>query len=132
MQMRRSFRRPGIRFVIRRNDLLGVPSQELAKRGDVQVVMLRSEARQVFLRQLEQSHRRPQTPAVLGMSRMFEIFLQMNKRAGGLDQAFKEIIVRGIGVQPKLLKNVVRFVIELFVPAAKEGAIKWVLRNVRR
>ena len=59
------------------------------------------------------------------MSRMFELLLQMNKSAGGLDQAF-EILRVGGGrclLEPDLLKNIVRLVVSLLVPAPKKSAI---------
>ena len=62
---------------------------------------------------------------------MFEPFLQMNEGAGRLDQALEKIRVAGFRFQPKLLENIVRFVIPLLVPALKKGAIKWMLRDVR-
>src|SRR5438552_18175211 len=37
------------------------------------------------------------------------------------------MVIVCIGVQPKLLENVVRFIIPLLVPALKKGAIKWML-----
>ena len=54
----------------------------------------------------------------------------MDKRAGGLNQSFKKIIVVTIAIEPNLLQHVVRFVVTLHVPAAKERAIKRVLRHV--
>jgi hypothetical protein len=59
------------------------------------------------------------------------MFLEMNEGARSLDEPFEKLVVIRIGVQPKLLENIVRFVIPLLVPALKKGAIKWVLRDVR-
>jgi len=56
---------------------------------------------------------------------MLEIFLEMNESACGLDQSFEKMVIVCTGVQPKLLENVVRFIIPLLVPALKKGAIKW-------
>ncbi len=61
---------------------------------------------------------------------MFEPLLQMNEGAGRLDQALKKIRVAGIGFQPKLLENIVRFIVMLLVPAPKKSAIKWVLCDI--
>jgi hypothetical protein len=58
--------------------------------------------------------------------------LEMDEGTGGLNQSFEEIVVVGVAVQPKLLEHVVRFVVTLLVPAAKECAIKWMLRDVAR
>ncbi len=65
------------------------------------------------------------------MGWMREIFLEMNEGARRLDEPFEKLVVIRIGVQPKLLEDIVRFVIPLFIPALKKGAIKWVLRDVR-
>jgi hypothetical protein len=62
--------------------------------------------------------------------RLLEIFLEMNERTCCLNQAFEKIVVIGIGVQPELLENIVRFVITLLVPAPKKSAIKWVLCDI--
>ena len=56
---------------------------------------------------------------------MLEIFLEMNESARGLYQSFEKMVVVCIGAQPKLLENIVRFIIPLLVPALKKRAIKW-------
>jgi len=56
---------------------------------------------------------------------MLEIFLEMNKGASGLDEPFEKMVILCIGIQPKLLENIVRFIISLLVPALKKGAIEW-------
>jgi hypothetical protein len=61
---------------------------------------------------------------------MFESLLQMNEGAGSLDQALEKIRVAGASFQPKLLENIVRFIITLLVPAQEKGAIKWMLCHV--
>ena len=61
---------------------------------------------------------------------MFEALLQMNESAGRLDQAFKKIGVAGVGFQPELLENIMRFIITLLVPALEKSAIKWMLCDV--
>ena len=63
---------------------------------------------------------------------MFEIFLEMNKGPGGLDESLEKIVVTRVRVQPQLLEDIVRFVVTLLVPALKVGAIKWVPRNFAR
>jgi hypothetical protein len=55
---------------------------------------------------------------------MFEIFLEMNERARGLDETLEEIGVARIRFQPKLFQDIVRFVVALFIPTTKEGTIK--------
>ena len=55
---------------------------------------------------------------------VLEMFLEMNESARGLDESFEKTVVVRIGVQPKLLENVVRLIILLLVPALKKRAIK--------
>lgn len=94
--------------------------------------MSRREARQVFFRQLKEFHGGTQTPAVFCVCWVFEIFLQMDERARSLNQSFEKIVVVAIAIEPNLLQNVVRLVVTLFVPAAKKGAIKRMVRHVAR
>ena len=56
---------------------------------------------------------------------MFELLLQMDKRACSLDQAFEILRVfrRDRIVEPDLFEDIVRFVITLFVPALKKRAV---------
>ena len=60
---------------------------------------------------------------MLSVRRMFEVLLQMNKRARRLDQSLEEIRVGRFTVEPKLFQDIVRFVILLFVPAMKKRAV---------
>lgn len=81
----------------------------------------------IFFGQFEQSHCRPQTAAVFRMGGVFEILLQMDKRPCRLDQSLEKIVVLGVGIQPEMLQNIMRFVVALLIPAAKVGAIKRML-----
>ena len=92
--------------------------------------MTRRETRQILFRQLKEFDRRPQPAAVFRVRRVLEILLQMNKRAGCLDQPLKKIIVRRVGVEPNLLQHIVRFVITLLIPATKIGAVKRMIRHL--
>jgi len=105
--------------------------QELTERGDIQSMMSRGEYRQVLFRELKQTHGWRQASAVFRVQWMFEPLLQMNEGARCLDQPFEEIRVARIRFfQPKLLENIVRFIITLLVPAVKKRAIKGVLCDV--
>ena len=92
--------------------------------------MARGEAGKIFLSQFEEFHRRPQLSAVLRVRRMFEVFLQMHERTRGLDQPLEKIIIRGLGVEPKMLQNIVRFIVTLIIPAAKVGSVKRMIGNL--
>ena len=109
--------------------MLGVLVQQAAERADIEPVMARREDRQVLLGEAQQTHRGLQTPAMFRMRRLLEIFLEMNKTARGLDQAFEEIGIGRIGFDPKLLEDIVRLVVALFIPASEIGAVKRVLRR---
>lgn len=94
--------------------------------------MARRENRQVFLCQFEELNGWPQTPTVFRVRWLLEVFLQMHKRAGRLNQAFEKIIVRGVVVEPELFQNIVSLVIALLVPAAEERAVKRMVRHHAR
>ncbi len=92
--------------------------------------MARGEPRQVPLSEPEQTRRRRQAPAVLRMRWVFELLLKMNESAGRLDQPFEIVRIARFGLEPKLLENVVRLVIPLFVPATKKRTIKRMVCDV--
>jgi hypothetical protein len=129
-QFRGGFWRPWINLVVGRDDLIGVRAQKLAERRDIQSMMSRTKTRQILFRQPKQAYSWRQTPAVFRVRRMFESLLQMNEGAGRLDQALEKIRVAGFRLQPKLLENIVRFIVTLLVPAPKKSAIKWVLCDI--
>ena len=56
----------------------------------------------------------------------------MDERSRSLNQSFEKIIIVAIAIEPNLFQNVVRLVVTLFVPAAKKGAIKRMIRHVAR
>ena len=62
---------------------------------------------------------------------MFELLLEMNKGAGGLDQTLE--ILRVVGrdrfLKPNLLENVVRLIIMLLVPTAEKRAVIRMIGN---
>ena len=61
---------------------------------------------------------------------MFEALLKMNESAGRLNQSFEIVCIGRFGFEPKLLQNIMRLVITLFVPAMEKRAIKWMLCDV--
>ena len=89
---------------------------------------------EILFGQPKQTHRRPQTPAMLWMRRGFEVFLQMHERSGGLDQPLKKVIIGSVFFEPDLLQNVVCLIVTLVVPALKIRSIEGVIpyRTARR
>ena len=59
------------------------------------------------------------------MGRMFELLLQMDEGAGGLDQSLEilRVVRRRRPLESDLLENIVRLIIMLLVPASKKGAV---------
>jgi hypothetical protein len=110
-------------LVIGCDDLVSVPVQKLAKRCHIEPMMPWGETRQISLRKPEQTFRRRQTPAVLGMQRMFEPFLKMNESPGGLDQSLEEIRVVRFRLEPKVLQNIVRLIVTLLIPATEKRTV---------
>ena len=60
---------------------------------------------------------------MLRMQRMLESLLQMNERAGGLNQSFEIISIRRLGLEPKLLQDIVRLVVALLVPSTEKREV---------
>jgi len=69
---------------------------------------------------------------MLGMQWVLELFLQMDKGARRLNQAFEIIRVFVLCFQPKMFEHIVRFVVALLVPATKKTAIEWMVRDIGR
>ncbi len=90
-----------------------------------------AKGRQIFLREPKQPHGRTQAPAMLGVRWMFELLLEMDESPGRLDEALEILLVLGADgvVKPDLLKNIMRFVIALLVPALKKSAIIGMVRQ---
>jgi hypothetical protein len=61
---------------------------------------------------------------------MFEALLKVNESASRLNQSFEIVCIRRFGLEPKLLQNIMRLVIILFIPAMEKRAIKWMLYDV--
>ena len=60
---------------------------------------------------------------MLSMRRMFEVLLQMNECASGLNQSFEIIGIGRFGAEPELFQEIVRLIVLLLVPASKKRAI---------
>jgi hypothetical protein len=104
-------------------------AQESQESAHIKIVPDRRIGTEIFLCQKKQSHRRPQAAAMFGMSWMLEIFLQMDKSASALNEAFEEIVVARFGVEPNLFEHIVRFVVTLLVPTLKKSAVIRMIRN---
>src|SRR5688500_12561911 len=86
---------------------------------------LRPERREVLFREPEQTHGWAQPPAVLGVSRVLVMFLQMHEGPGRLDQSLEILgVFRTDGFpEPNLLQDIVRFIVALLVPAPKKRPV---------
>jgi hypothetical protein len=91
----------------------------------IERVPLCTQRRQILFCETKQADRWTQPPPVFRMRWMFKLLLQMNKSAGGLDQAFEILRVVGSSrrLEPDLLENIVRLIITLLVPATKKCAV---------
>jgi len=65
------------------------------------------------------------------MRRVFEVLLKVDESASGLDQSLEEIRVARFGFEPKLLEDIVRVIITLFVPAMEKRAVKRMFCDIR-
>lgn len=100
-------------------------TEHFSERHQIEVVPLRTQWRQVLFRETKQANGRSQASPMFRMRRMFELLLEMNKSAGGLDQTLEVLRVVGSGrlLEPNLLENIVRLIVTLLVPAAKKRAV---------
>jgi hypothetical protein len=58
---------------------------------------------------------------------MFEVLLQMNEGASGLNQSFEILGVGRFRVEPELFQHIVRLIVLLLVPTTKKREIIRVL-----
>lgn len=73
--------------------------------------------------QREQASGRTQSTSMLGMRWLLEVFLQMHKRPGSLNQRLiKTSQLRVFFHQPKLFEHIVGFIIFLCIPQLKNAA----------
>jgi len=99
---------------------------------DIKLMPHRQVRREILFGEAKEPHRRIHPPAVFGMCRPLILLLQMDKAARCLDQPLEIIRVFRFGPQPEMLQNVVRLVIALLVPAAKETEVTGMLRDIVR
>ena len=123
LQSGRGLRRPGVCFVIRGNDRLFFFGEQFQKCGQIEAMPDRSERLQILYRQTEKTGSGRQPAAMLRMVRMLKLQLQMHESSRGLDQALEKVGVLGDGFEPKMLENIMRFVVPLLIPAAKIASI---------
>jgi hypothetical protein len=122
---RRGFGRPWIDPVTGFHNRVFITPEHFPELHQIERMPLRAHRRQIFFREPKQPDRRSQAPPMFRMRRMFELFLQMNKGAGGLDQSFEILRIFGCRrpLEPDLLENIVRLIVTLRVPATKKRAI---------
>lgn len=67
------------------------------------------------------------TAAIGGVGRALELFFEVDKGTGNLDQALVECVFRAALTQPEVFKNIVRFVIATGVETLKKTAVALVI-----
>jgi hypothetical protein len=123
--MGRGLGRPRVDLVIGFHNHIHLATEHFPETRQIEFVPLRAERGQVFFREPEEANRRTEPASVFWMGRMFELFLEMHKSAGGLNQALKILrVLKGrCLLEPYLLENIVRLIVSPFVPAVKKCAI---------
>jgi hypothetical protein len=123
--MGRGLGRPRIDLVVGLHNHMQMATEHFSEVCQIELVPLRTERGQVFFRESEEANGRTKPASVFRMGRVFELFLQMHKSAGGLNQAFKILrVIRGrCLLEPDLLENIVRLIVSPFVPAVKKCTI---------
>jgi len=118
--------------MIRSKDRVDLSAQEHQKIANFEAVPSRRVGREIGFGKSKEPHRRVQSSPILGMSWPEVLLLQMNKTSRRLNQTFEVIGIIRFGAQPEMLEDVVRFVVTLFIPAAKETEIAGMPRNFLR
>jgi len=117
--------RPWIDLMVGRHNQTHMATKHFPELRQIEVVPLCAQRRQIFFRKAEEANGRSQPASMLRMGRMFELFLQMDKSACGLNQPLEILrIVRGRRLlEPDLLENIMRLIVSPFVPAEEKSAI---------
>ncbi len=123
---------PRISRVIGSNDQIHLPAKERQEILDVEAVSHRHEGSEIFFRKPKQTDGGKQTLPILRVRRPRKLLLQMHKPARRLNEALEKIRILRIGPQPEMLKDIVRFVITLLIPAAKEADVTRMLCDIVR
>ena len=123
---------PRISRVIGSDDHLHLPAEERQEIRDGEAVPRRREGSEIFFRKPKQTDCGKQTSPILRVRRPRKLLLQMHEPARRLNEALKKIRVLRIGPQPEMLEDIVRFVITLLIPAAKEADVTRMLCDIVR
>src|SRR6185503_14340630 len=123
---------PGIFTVVGSQDRVHLLPDEMEESLHIKPMPHRQVWREILFGEAKEPHRGIYPPAILWMSRPLILLLQMDKTARSLDQTLEIIRVVRFGPQPEMLQNVVRLVIALLVPAAKETEVTGMLRDIVR
>ena len=129
--MRRGFGGPRIDLVVGLHNHTAMAIEHFSEFRQIELVPLRTQWSQVRFREAEEANSRAEAAAVFRVGGMFELFLQMDKSAGGLNQAFEILRVVGSShrLEPDLFEDIVRLIISLLVPAAKKSAVIRMIGN---
>ena len=100
-------------------ELTDIFRTKLENRTHVEIQIAGGKRFQVGLSELEEAASRTQTHSVGRMHWTPVLFLQRNKSAGQLNQPFEKLVRWARGSQPEMLKNVVCFIVLLFIEADK-------------
>src|SRR2546429_4546667 len=111
--------RPWIDLVAGLHNHIHMATEHFSEFRQIELMPLRTQRSQIRFREAEEAHSRTEPASVFRMGRMFELFLQMHKSAGGLYQPFVVLsVVRGRRLlEPDLLENIVRLIVSPFIPA---------------
>ena len=133
MDLRCAFGQPRVARKIRTDDFRHVHFAQFAERIDIQRQMPGPKWRVVIHPESKQARGRPQPASVLGVIRPQELFAQVNKRSGDLDQPLvkDKIAVRRTGPEPQMLQNVVGFVITPLVETSEIPLVAGMQSQIR-
>lgn len=126
MQNRHPFGRPRVSGIVGPLNLPHKAAAQIAEARDIQPEVHRGKSPNVSDPHRKQACGRAKPPPVFRVTRAGVLFFQVNERAGNLDQTFVKIPVCISAAQPKMLQDIMRFVI---IPRIETPEISQVIRR---
>jgi hypothetical protein len=128
MQMGRMGRVPRIPPEITGDDFICDPRAQCTQRCDIEIHVRGAKCVEVLQGEMEEPDGGAKAAAILWMIRTQELFLEVHKRAGDLDESFIEEMIFVAPLQPEMLEHIVRFVILPRIETAEVALIAWIER----
>ena len=129
-ELRGAFRAPRVLMEIRSGDRAGQGFAKSAERVHIESQMARPVRLQIGEGEPKKANCWMQPAPIFRMFGTGGLFLEMDERAGDLDQPFEEGVVGIALAQPEVFKHIVRFVITLGVEAGEITSVTGIQRAI--